>query len=113
MSKTIMRAVLAAIMLLALAAGTTSANRSITSTETLITLLAPAFSLEAFGSRIVCEVSLSLSLNTRAYTKVVRSGIGTIEARVVNPERCSGGTLRFLTGPFTTSYVTSLAHYQE
>jgi len=105
---TIKKAILAALtagILLSLLAGTASALRSISSSETLITLLSTAVSFGStnLGTAVICEVGLSITLAKRAFAKTERVGIARALVIIL---RCSRGTATVLGGPFAVNYIS-------
>ena len=86
--------ILGAIMLLALTAGAASANRSLSSSEAVVTLLSTELSFSFLeATQVVCEVGVTITLRARAIAKVIGSQIGNATFRSL---RCSRNTVRVL-----------------
>jgi hypothetical protein len=108
--KKVILAALAALMLLALAAGTASALRSIESSASVITLLSRSLTFTGNGIRVVCEVGITITLNERSIAKRPTNPIGRAEVKVLGQEggveRCSTNRARTLGGPFNINYLS-------
>jgi hypothetical protein len=86
-------AALTAVVALSLGAGTAAALRSIESSATAVAASGRAITFAGGGSRVVCEVTLSLTLSTRSISKVRGSRVGNTKA-TVNERACTGGRAR-------------------
>jgi len=111
-SKRLTLAALAAVVVLSLAAGPATAARSLSFSESVITLLARelSFTSAGLGVSLVCEVGFTVTLAKRAIAKTERAEIERAEAKVLGQEtgaeRCREGRARVLTGPFSVEYLS-------
>jgi len=100
--KKVMLAAFAAMLLIALTAGSAAALRSIESSTTLINLLSRALTLLGI-LEVVCEVQLSTTLTNRSSAKTVGAVIGRTTPTIL---RCSRGTAVILNAPWNVKYVS-------
>lgn len=100
-------AALTAAAFLSLAAGVASASRNLNFSERVITLLDPALTFDIDGTRIICEVGLTLNLTNNNVPKragVIGRGEGTVLGQETG-ERCSPERSRVRWLPFQFEIV--------
>lgn len=98
-------AALSIAIVMAFGVSTAGASRSIEVSETRSTSTFRALTFEGGGLRIVCPVTITLTLHGRSFPKVERTLVGFAEI-IVGTALCSGGTARALPGRYHVRYIS-------